>query len=241
MYIVYFTGLAKSYIKVMFPCFFVVLFFSSWRGMDTRHLFVLGLAGFYIFMVYLSLIERDFMQQRFLFAPACLLYPWVGKGLENLFDRLYSSLRPGLWLVLFCIFFIAAPLARAFHCVEKADDAMLEAGKFAAQIRLLDDARVLTNDDRLPFYAGLKIDEYKTVPGKYSYDFAAIKTRAKKMQADIVYVKAPAEKPLLFDNAAGYCLIKKFSGRNRDIYIYGSLKFCRNRSLDNDNIPTRNP
>jgi hypothetical protein len=51
--------------------------------MDTRHLFVLCLAGFYVFMVYLSLIERDFMQQRFLFAPACLLYPWGAKELKT--------------------------------------------------------------------------------------------------------------------------------------------------------------
>jgi 4-amino-4-deoxy-L-arabinose transferase-like glycosyltransferase len=241
MYLVYFTGLAKSFVKVMFPCFFVVLFLSSRRKMSAGHAFVLGLAGFYVFMVYLSLIERDFMQQRFLFAPACLLYPWVGKGLENLFGRIRSYSRPGLWLAVFCIFFIAAPFARSFHIIDKADDAMLEAGRFAAEAKLFDGAIVITNDDRLPFYAGLKIDEYETMPAKYSYDFAAIKKRAKKMQADIVYIKAPAEKPPVLDKTSDYCLIKKFSSRNRDIYIYGSGQFCRNMAFEHDGIPTRNP
>jgi hypothetical protein len=61
------------------------------------------------------------------------------------------------------------------------------------------------------------------------------------MQADIVYIKAPAEKPPVLDKTSDYCLIKKFSSRNRDIYIYGSGQFCRNMAFEHDGIPTRNP
>lgn len=241
MYLVYLTGLARTFVKVMFPCFFVVLFFSSWQNMDIRHAFVLGLAGFYVFMVYLSLIERDFMQQRFLFAPVCLIYPWVGQGLENLFKRLQNSFHPKAWLIVFLLFFIAAPGIRSFHVIDKADDAMLAAGHFAVQNGLLTDARVLTNDDRLPFYAGLDIYEYETMPNKYSYDFKAIQRHAKKNRSDIIYIKVPKRKISQLNQITDYYEIKNFSGRRRNVYIYGSADFCKNRALRDDKIPPCNP
>jgi hypothetical protein len=231
MYLVYLTGFGKIFIKVIFPCFFVALFFSSWRPMQVQHAFIFGLIGFYLLLVYLNLINRDFMQHRFLFAPACLVYPWVGQGLSNLFERARYSFRPKFWLACFLIAFAAVPAMKGFHSVVERDDSVIiEAGRFAKQNKLLQDARVLTNDAQLPYYGGLTVDQFETIPNKYEDDYAGMEKIAVKKQIDIIYIKVSDEKDIM-PQFSGYRLIKKFPSDDRIIYIFGSAQFCKDKGL----------
>ncbi|MBA2880800.1 4-amino-4-deoxy-L-arabinose transferase-like glycosyltransferase [Desulfosalsimonas propionicica] len=231
MYLVYLTGFGKIFIKVIFPCFFVALFFSSWRPMQVQHAFILGLIGFYLLLVYLNLINRDFMQHRFVFAPACLVYPWVGQGLNNLFNRVKNSFRPNFWLFCFLAVFLVVPASKAFHSVVKRDDSVIiEAGRFAKQNELLRDARVLTNDSQLPYYGGLTVDQFETIPNKYEDDYAGMGKIAIKKQIDIIYIKVSDEKDIM-PQFSGYRLIKKFPSDDRIIYIFGSAQFCKDKGL----------
>ena len=86
MWLIYVVGLLQIFVKVLFPVFIIPLFWAFYRHIfERRQVFVFALVCFYLLMMYYTLIDRDFMQRRFLFAPVSLAYPWVGLGMERMF------------------------------------------------------------------------------------------------------------------------------------------------------------
>ena len=182
---------------------------------------------FYLLMMYYTLIDRDFMQGRFLFAPVSLAYPWVGLGMERMFNYLKSSSMPKVYFAIFIVIFFMSPVFKCVYSVAKADNVLRKSGKWLAANEMFHDAKLLTNDIRSPFFAGIKIDKYFKYSGeKDKYNFASMEKFALEKKVDILVIKVSSKETELLDNISYYKKLKKFAGKSRDVYIYCSPAFC---------------
>jgi 4-amino-4-deoxy-L-arabinose transferase-like glycosyltransferase len=92
MPLIYLIGLLEYFIKQIFPLFLLPLLFAGHRYISAadrkiaiEKQFILLTCLFYMLFILYSFITRDFIQGRFLFTPAVLLYPWVGHGITLIF------------------------------------------------------------------------------------------------------------------------------------------------------------
>jgi len=227
MWVIYLLGLLQIFVKVLFPLFIIPLFWAYRHPFERRQVFIFALVCFYLLMIYYTLIDRDFMQRRFLFAPVSLAYPWVGLGMERMFDRLKSSSMPKVYFAVFIAIFFVSPVFKCVNSVAKADNVLRKSGKWLAANEMFHDAKLLTNDIRSPFFAGIKIDKYFIYSDiKDKYNFAAMEKFALEKQADILVIKVSSKETELLDNILYYKKLKKFAGKRRDVYIYCSPAFC---------------
>jgi len=227
MLVIYLFGLLQIFVKVLFPLFIIPLFWAYKHPLERRQVFVFALVCCYLLMIYYTLIERDFLQRRFLFTPVSLAYPWVGLGLERMFNRLKCSSMPKVYFAVFIAIFFMSPVFKCVHSVAKADNVLRKSGKWLAANEMFHDAKWLTNDVRASFFAGIKIDKYfKYSNKKDKFNFAAMEKFALEKQVDILVVKVSVKKTELLNDILYYKKIKKFSGKRRDVYIYCSPAFC---------------
>jgi len=227
IWLIYLVGLLQTFVKVLFPLFVIPLFWAYRHIFERRQAFVFALVCFYLLMMYYTLIDRDFMQGRFLFAPVSLAYPWVGLGMERMFNYLKSSSMPKVYFAIFIVIFFMSPVFKCVYSVAKADNVLRESGKWLAANEMFHDAKLLTNDIRSPFFAGITIDDYFLYRKKKDKDnFASIEKIALEKQVDILVVKVSPKETELLDNISYYKKLKKFTGRQRDVYIYCSPAFC---------------
>ena len=228
MWLIYLVGLLQIFVKVLFPLFIIPLFWAYRHIFERRQAFVFALVCFYLLMMYYTLIDRDFMPKRFLFAPVSLAYPWVGLGMERMFNRLKSFSMPKVYFAVFIAIFFVSPVFKCVYSVAKADNVLRKSGEWLAANEMFHDAKLLTNDSRAPFFAGIKIDKYfKYNSGeKDKYNFASMEKFALEKQVDILVIKVSSKGTELLNNILYYKKLKKFVGKSRDVYIYCSPAFC---------------
>ncbi|MGB9499111.1 MAG: ArnT family glycosyltransferase [Dissulfuribacterales bacterium] len=229
MPVIYLLGLLQIFVKVLFPLFLIPLFWTYRHIFERRQVFVFALVCFYLLIIYVTLIDRDFMQRRFLFAPVALAYPWVGLGMERIFNRLKSSSKPKVYLVIFLAVFVFSPVFKCVYSVAKTDNVLRQAGQWMATNVTLTKTKLMTNDARAPFFAGMKINEYFIYKHNANkYDFSAMEKFALEKQVDILFIKVPKKRSASLSHISYYKQIKKFTGKKRNVYIYCSPAFCKN-------------
>jgi hypothetical protein len=154
MYAVYFIGLFETFIKVLFPPYVVPAGFGLRKSGLRKHAFLLYLLVCYLLLLYCSFVKRDVLKERHLLAPALLVYPWIGAGL----DRFINYFRKGTWkwwlTVLFILVIGLASIYRSVDILWKQDDVVVRAGEWIKNRPALKRAEIITTDRRIPFYAG---------------------------------------------------------------------------------------
>ena len=229
MPVIYLFGLLQIFVKVLFPFFLIPLFLARKHPLERRQMVVLALICFYLLVLYLTFISRDFMQRRFLFAPVSLAYPWVGLGLERIFSRLRSSLLPKVYFVIFLAVFVLSPVFNCVYSVAMTDNVLRKSGQWMASNVMLTKTKIITNDARAPFFAGMKRDEYLIYKNKTDkYNFSVLEKFALKKQVDTLFIKVPRKKSASLNQILYYKQIKKFTGKSRNVYIYCSPALCKN-------------
>ncbi|MDY6972154.1 MAG: glycosyltransferase family 39 protein [Thermodesulfobacteriota bacterium] len=221
MPVVYLWGLLWSFVKVLFPLFVVPLFFGLRGGSLTRvRVFVLALTGSYLIAVYYVLLEMDFIQNRFLLAPALLLYPWVGEGMDRLFMFLRESSKPAFFSVLFFIAFALVPIYRCTHWLSKQDGVITAAAEWIAGKDEFRQAKIITTDTRIPFYAGRERDYmgYENI----HHNYIAMEQTAIESQMDLLIIRVSAKIRKYLPDLAVYKKIKEFTGKKNVAVIYCS-------------------
>ncbi|MCP4667916.1 MAG: glycosyltransferase family 39 protein, partial [Deltaproteobacteria bacterium] len=158
MPLIYFLGLLKGFVKALFPLFVIPLFWGFRHAFNRNRLFVLALTVSYLFAVYYRLIERDFIQGRFLFAPAFLLYPWIGAGLDRIVTLLKKSSKAGVLTTAFVVLLLLPPAYKCAQMTWKQDNVIAMAGEWLAGRDAFRKAGILSNESRIPFYAGRLMD-----------------------------------------------------------------------------------
>ncbi len=220
---IYLLGLIKTFIKVLFPLFVIPLFWSFRHSLSRARLFVLILTVAYLLMVYHTLLEKDFIQSRFLFAPAFLLYPWIGMGLERIFAFLMRSSRPGFFTTVLVIVFFVSPVYKSVHNVWKQDNIIAKSGKWLANKEGLHKAGIITNDPRIPFYAG-RGNDFLNYPS-LNHDYTAMQQTALKNRMDLLVIRTSVKRKNLIPQLQSYKKLKEFAGKKDVVIIYRSPEF----------------
>jgi hypothetical protein len=229
MAIIYLLGLLQTYIKVLFPMY-VIPFCWSLRhtGFREAQLFVMLLVATYLLMVYYFLIDNDFLERRFLFAPAFLSYPWIGEGLRRIWTYLKQSSYPKFFLTVFVVAFLLSPIYKYTQLYEKHDNLYNMAGAWLEKSGF-QDARIITNKREIPFLAGRKIyTEQKESCMLYenkNEDYSDLERVALTNQMDLIIIKTKVKRKHLLPRFTSYNKIKEFVGKKKLIVIYSSREF----------------
>ncbi|MDY6791419.1 MAG: hypothetical protein SWH54_09145 [Thermodesulfobacteriota bacterium] len=232
MPVVYLLGFFKAFVKTIFPLFVIPLFLAFKHSFTKSHFFMLVTVSSFLVVFYYSLIVRDFISPRFLFVPAFLLFPWIGAGLERMFNFVKRSSKQKILTVVFVAIFILVPVGKVANSCRKHDHTISIAGKWLAKETKFKNARIVTNDMRIPFYAGRQIYSSKE-KGLVKYDsssgsYAGLERFAIAKKADLVIIRISKKEKGLIPKFEHFIKIKEYYGKKRSAIIYGSKKFFAN-------------
>ncbi len=227
--VIYLLGFLEALTKSLFPIFIIPLFYKCRRGFKKNHFFVCAVVIFYLLIVYFDLLERDFTSKRFLAAPAFLLYPWVGAGLEKIFAWAGRSSKPNIFTVVFLAVFIISPFYDCARTLRREDSVIRTAGNWLKNQPEFEKTKIITTDYRVLFYAGRQTFSTNMIENmRYEnnpLDCFDLELTALKQQMDIVIVRLSAKKKKLLPEFIYYKKTKEFRGRKNVVAIYCSDEF----------------
>ena len=217
---IYLIGLLESFSKALFPLYLIPLVLGFWKVRNRNSVFIALLAGCYLLMSYYYLIRFDSIRVRHLLTPAFLLHPWIGAGIDRIVVYVRGSSRQHLLTILMLLLFGILPTYRSVKIVWKQDTALPKAGKWMADIPEFQTAKIMTNDRRVPFYAGRGVD----FDLHLSSDFFHMEELAIKRQLDLLIMKVPKKKENQTIRLKKFRKIKEFFGKKNIVIIYCSPK-----------------
>ena len=232
MPVIYLLGFLKAFGKALFPLFIIPLFLGFKHSLTKSHFFVLFLVVSFLLGFYYSLIVRDFISPRFLFAPAFLLFPWIGAGMERIFNFVKRSSKQKILATVVTVVFILIPAGKVVNSCRKHDNTISIAGKWLAKETKYNNATILTNDMRIPFYGGRKLYSNKE-KGLLQYgndlrNNEDVERFATVNQVDLIIIRFSQKEKELLPVFKRFIKIKEFSGRKRMAVIYQSQEFLKN-------------
>lgn len=231
----YLLGMLETLIKVIFPFYVIALFFGFKDRLTRSRLFLLSLVICYLFVVYYSHVTRDFISSRFLFIPAFFLFAWIGRGMERLFILASNSVRPGLYAAVLAILLLISPVYKGVHATSRQDNVITHTGKWIAARKIFDDARIVTNDARILFYASRRTfggDEDKFTPyHSLGIDYARMERLASENQTDVLVIRTSVKRKELLPELKYFKKVKEFIGKNKLAVIYCSADFLARSGL----------
>jgi len=229
MPLIYLLGFLKAFSKALFPLFIIPLFLGFKHSLTRSHLFVLFIVVSFLFVFYYSLIVRDFISPRFLFVPAFLFFPWIGAGMERMFNFVKRSSKQKILAVVFIIIFILIPVGKVANSCKKLDNTISIAGKWLGKEPKFNNARIITNDLRIPFYAGRELYSSRE-KGLLKYDigrhdYVDMERFATANKADLIIIRLSKKENESLPAFKHFVKIKEFYGKKRIVIIYKSLDF----------------
>jgi hypothetical protein len=216
MPVIYLIGLIESLIKALFPIYLIPLVVGFWNGRIRNNVFLLSLAVCYLLLSYYFLIRIDSIRVRYLLAPAFLLYPWIGVGTDRIFTYVENSSRRHLLTILIVILFGVLPLYRSVKIIRKQDNVLKEAGEWIATVPQFQVAEIVTNDRRVPFYAGRGLDQ--TLYTRPNY--VAMEKFALKQGGDLLIIKTSKHRKNSRPRLKKFRKVKEFVGVKNIVNIY---------------------
>ena len=218
LFLVYLIGFLESFIKALFPFYLIPLVWGLWNSRMRKCTFVLFLAVCYGLMLYYLHLKTDSIRERFFLSLTFLLCPWIGLGLEQLFNRVERSRWRMSLIAVSVVFFIMSPVYKSVEIVWKQDDVFVRAGEWIDDVPEFKAAGLITNDNRISFYAGRD-----TGPYPYSgYSDSALERVAQAQNADLIAVKRSRRKRDLGSQFTIFKEVKKFVGKKNTVEIYCS-------------------
>jgi hypothetical protein len=159
--LIYLLGLVEATSRNLFLLYVVPL----WAGFGKRpafnrgHWLLLLVAGTYFMVAFYFLFTHDFISKRYVFVPALMLYPWVGRGLERIWAWIGGIRRPRIALVLFLVVFCGAPAYKTLSEAVGADKGKVfkVAGKWLASQADLQGAVLACSDPRIRLYSSQEL------------------------------------------------------------------------------------
>jgi len=229
MSIIYLLGLFEGLIKVLFPFFIIPLYCGFKRPFFRNQVLILAFVTSYLLMVYCYAIKVDFVRARFLLAPAFLLYPWIGAGMERIYAFVKNSSRPKVFVLVCALIFLIAPISKTVHSFGKHDNVIIKTGEWLAGQPGFNNAKIVTNGRRILFYAGRETysDRGNRVEmyGSSRSDFTGIEKLAVKIQADVIIIRTSVRRKDMIPEFKYFKKIKEFVGKKKIAVIFYSPDF----------------
>ena len=216
---IYFIGLLENLKRVLYPGFFVacVLGLASFRKYRNTHaLFLCQILG-YIFVLYLYLLHRSFIETRYVYAPVFLLLPWVGYGIDRgmYFLQNVSRLPRFLpWVLVATLFSI--PAVEAATEVKRQFVSAKQAGEWLAERPAINVGPIISTHRETPFYAGRGM-QYISTSTKDPDQLASL---AKRSNAQLItLLRRHGEEPADLQ-IEHFTLEQKFTDKRYDTFIF---------------------
>jgi len=220
LFLVYLIGSLESLVKALFPLYLLPLAWGLWKARMRKCSFVLFLAVCYFLMLYYLHVKTDSIRERFFLTLVFLLCPWIGVGLERLFDFIKNSPKRKI-LIAVCVLFLGVlPIYRSVEIIWKQDNILVKAGEWIGKVPEFQKAAILSNDRRIAFYAGRQ--EYYDYHG--GYDNLTMEKFALAEGADLLIIKRSKRKRDQEPQLRVFREVKEFTGVKDIVYIYCSPK-----------------
>jgi hypothetical protein len=239
MFLIYILGLLGSFVKILFPLYIIPLIIGFRSTLRKQHIFILFLVIFYMTMIYYVLVLRDFIPKRILFTPAYFIYPWIGLGMERLFKFLIdTNSKHKSFVLVFVFFFLILPVGNFANSISKNDPVIHAAGKWLANNSDLRDAKIITNDMRLLFYASRKLKDIgkgvylgsekgDIIHQVVQYNYIKMEKAAIAGQMDIMAISVSRKRKILIPDFGNFKKFKEFKGKKDAVLLYAAPKFIQ--------------
>jgi len=235
MPLIYLIGLLEYFIKQIFPLFLLPLVFAGHRyissadrkvAIETQFI-LLTCLSYMLFILY-SFITRDFIQGRFLFTPAVLLYPWVGHGITLILTWLKGIRFARILQIAVVLALIVIPCVKSVRAVIKSDLGVLKVGRYISQDTSLADAKILFSDTRQWLYGNrpgayqkIRSDAFAVTRNIEKGDIEAIEELAQKDNAEALVLAINFNKAgRIIPEFQHYRIYKQFPSRKGVTVIY---------------------
>jgi hypothetical protein len=229
LFLLYLIGSLESFVKALFPLYLVPLGWGLWHSRMRKCGFVLFLAVSYFLMLYYLHLKTDSIRERFFLSLVFLLCPWIGVGLERLFDFIKRSLKLRIITAVCVLLLGILPIYKSVEIVWKQDNVFVKAGEWIGKVPEFQKAAILSNDRRIAFYAGRQ-DYYDYHGG---YDNLTMEKFALANGADLLIIKRSKRKRDKRPQLKLFREVKEFAGVKDIIYIYCSPKLYEMLDLSN--------
>jgi 4-amino-4-deoxy-L-arabinose transferase-like glycosyltransferase len=222
MFMIFAIGEVQVFFKIMFPLFIIPFCIGLVQNRNKNQLFLIGTILFYLFIMYIFYIDRNFLHKRFLFAPVVLAFPWIGAGLEYMFNKLRQSNKSKLYFVAFMALFVLAPGFESVHSLAEEDNVLRKAGNWFQQQDWKQEPTVIMNEPRAAFFAGIRFADSILI-SEDEHNMHTIEEYALEKNADVIILEISKDEKYI-QNISCYELLKVFQGKKRDVYILGHSK-----------------
>jgi hypothetical protein len=217
---IYFIGFFEALIEALFVPFVLFLGVGLKNSKARNSAFMLFLMSCYLLMLFYALILRGHTRARIFLAPAFILYPWIGAGIQ----RAVNCFRQGTWkryLVIALIFLLGVlSVYKSVDILWKQDNVTVRAGQWLKKRGEFRKAKIFTTDRRVPFYAGLKESYFR-----YGIaDYSSIEKLAPKKRIDLLIIKTSKKRVRPSSKMGEFSKIKEFVGIKDIVSIYCSPK-----------------
>lgn len=214
--LLYLVGLIEVLLASLYPPFFLLALVGLLRPppQAAAGRLLLLLVAVFSLGAYFTLLHRNFISPRYLLAPAVFLLPWVGAGLESLRLSLLDANRRRLF-PLVCLPFLLLPSFQLTEQWREEGRVLRTAGQWLKESNELENIRLICNDERVPFYAGLWRTSY-AVPPPGVEDLAGFALNEK---ADFIVLQSSA-KSALAPPPVNFGLLQEFSDSKNRVAIY---------------------
>ena len=219
MQTIYLIGLLEVFIKVLFPAYLIPLVLGFKHSELRNRGFILFLSGCYLLFIYLYLISMNNVNDRFLFVPTSLLYPWIGVGMDRLCTFLERSPRPLFVGAILLLIFVFAPIYTSVRVLWKQDDVVKVAGKWLAGVPEFKGKKIIVTDARIPFYAERRSGYIRYGDG---HSHQGIEETAVSNNVDLVIIRKSIKRKDSIPKLQHFKRVKEIVGSKSVVVIYFS-------------------
>lgn len=223
-WLIYFIGLLQLFVQILGAVNLLPLVMGMQAERTRARVLLWAIFGAYLALLYVSLVETDFSGDRFVFAAAFLLYPWVGEGLSRLvFWISRRTRRVGLWL-LFYGAFIVSPLVATAGLMKTEDLSAVAAGRWLAQSPYRH-AKIVGNDTRIAFEAGIPLylepEQYRHFNPE-SRDFSDVERVATESHSALIFLKIRKTRLDRLPKFSRYREIERFTDEDKIVFVFAA-------------------
>ncbi|WP_225911699.1 glycosyltransferase family 39 protein [Desulfuromonas versatilis] len=211
--LIYFIGLLFCLARTIFSPFSIVFVAGVLfcKKFSRGSLILLFSAAVYLLVCFVFLLNMNFIESRYVFAPAVLLFPWIGFGLQKMWDLRNRNPRLGIAIPLVFLGLFLVPPYKSIAKLEHQVVSGKEAGIWLGEQDGLNQKKMVTNNGEIPFYSGRSREEIIHVLTRGEEDFKRMEQIALDEGAELIGIVVKDNYESDIPDYGSFGLRKKFA------------------------------